>query len=218
MSKVIAVKNAQGEISLEVLGAPYGVDLDNEWFTDKTDFMLTGGKIPVLENHASGALQPDVLGSAVPIRKDKDGLWFRVVLDGAKRRAIELYEKARQGLLRASSGAISHLVRKAPSGEILTWALAELSLVDLSAGARPSNPRAVALAKMEAVYKSAGIETPTAWAEAQEELQEKADRLRDAPPEARDLIESLSRAVQEDDLTEWTSGDPFSIPPSKEGK
>lgn len=83
------------------------------------------------------------------------GIWFKVVLNKASRRARRLWDRAKEGVLKASRGAISHLIRKA-GDTILYWPLAELSLIDTSLrGQIPAHPGAVAV-PAKAYLKSLG--------------------------------------------------------------
>ena len=77
-----AIRKSDGGLELEVLGVPFdNIDADGEYFTKETDFLL--GKrdaVPVLENHSMGAW-PEVLGTAHLLKKDRQGLWFKVILE-----------------------------------------------------------------------------------------------------------------------------------------
>jgi len=203
------IKAIDGELALEVLGAPYGEDAQNEFFSERTEFMLDMREsVPVLEFHGRGDMVPEVIGKAVPLRRDGRGLWFKVLLDGAKQRARELYQVAKNGLLRASSGAINYLVRRGRNGELLVWPLAELSLVDTSRGQVPANHRAIALAKAVAGFKAAELELPSAWQADREKRDTIRRRLKDSPPEALATLISLHELALESPDIEWPD-DPF---------
>ncbi len=162
---------------LEVLGAPYsgpdgGRDLQGEFFSEKTDFMMDiGDKRPVLYYHGDtpeGQVDPspEVIGVAEAVRRDERGMWFEVTLDKAKGLAERIWEAAMQGIAAASTGSIGHLVRRAMSGELLTWPIAELTLLDVGEGRMPANPFAtVSIAK---AFSDAGLTVPEAFAEAEE--------------------------------------------------
>lgn len=167
---------ANGEWELEVLGVPFGgpdsgKDADGEFFSPRTDLMLKiGDKRPVLYNHGHDPdnameFRPEVIGEAEYIRVDEKGHWFRVVLNQASERSRRIVESAKQGLARASSGAVNYLTRTMRNtGEILLWAFSELTLIDKEPGKRePANEYAVA--HLKAAFKEAGLELPEVFAE-----------------------------------------------------
>lgn len=161
---------AVGDMRLEVLGAPFGGHADGkddhgEFFSENTDFMMDiGEKRPAVYYHGmtprgENSLRPEVIGTAELVRKDENGLWFDVVLKKGSALAERVYEAAREGIARASSGAVSYLVRVAENtGEILTWALAELSVFDTGAGRQPANQLAVV--NVKSLFDNAGIDYP----------------------------------------------------------
>lgn len=163
---------------LEVLGAPFGghlngKDADGEFFSDKTDFMLSeGDKRPVIYYHGktprgSNMLHPEVIGTAEYVRKDERGLWFEVVLNQGSELAARVWQAAKEGFARASSGTIGYLKRLAEkTGEILTWPLAELSLFDTGNGRQPANQLAVV--NVKALFENAGIDYPESFLESGE--------------------------------------------------
>ena len=163
-SAEVKIKKTVDGWALEVLGAPYGGhldgrDADGEYFSDQTDFMLdVGDKRPVLYYHGANQSKPDVIGTATVSRRDSAGLWFDVILDKAKSYAQRIYQAALDGLARASSGAIPHLTRRAADGELLTWAIGELTLLDRTDQRRPSNELAVA--ELKACFIEAEIDIP----------------------------------------------------------
>ena len=141
---------AVGDMRLQVLGAPFygpepgGKDLVGDYFSPKTDFVLKVGEtVPVLAFHGQHQDKPERLGTAKISRKDDKGLWFEVVLNKTSALARKLYAKAREGLLRASTGAMA--VRRGAGKEILHWLLSELSLVDLTDNQIPANAWATAV-------------------------------------------------------------------------
>lgn len=175
---VKAIKDGD-EYKLRVLGAPFGspedLDKDGEYFSKRTDFALeTGDTRPVMYMHGLAPngkkmTNPDVLGRAVASEPDDQGLWFDTTLDVTKPLGKRLWDKAEQGLVRASTGAVAHLFRKAGDGEILKWVIGELSLLDVGLGRHPANDKAVAVA-LKSVYQEADMEYPEAFSQA-----EKAD-------------------------------------------
>lgn len=158
---------------LEVLGAPYygprdGKDMDGEYFSPRTDFMLDiGDRRPALYLHGKtprgvSALAPELIGKAEAVRKDNEGVWFDVRLEEGGL-ADRVWEAAQEGRARASSGAVNYLVRKGDNGEILTWPLAELSVFDIGQGRMPAND--FARVQLKALFDTAGIEMPESFAE-----------------------------------------------------
>ena len=112
-------------------------------------------------------LKPEVIGTATLVRKDEKGLWFDVVLKEGSELARRVWEAAKEGIAKASSGAIGYLVRLAEkTGEILTWPLAELSVFDTGAGRQPANQFAVV--NVKALFDNAGIEYPEKFRESGE--------------------------------------------------
>jgi HK97 family phage major capsid protein len=164
MNQPVKPVDAPEEWTLDVLGVPYGgpfggKDAQGEYFTPQTDLWLERiTRRPVVYYHglAEGGAAPQVIGEEVGWERRADGVWFRVVLDQANALARRVWEAARKGLARASSGAISHLVRVAGDGRILVWPVGELSLLDARQHA-PANPYAVALVHAKATFAAAGL-------------------------------------------------------------
>jgi hypothetical protein len=162
---------AAGEGTLEVLGIPFGGpdrgrDAQGQYFSANTKTYLDAGKsVPVFYYHgytSAGKPQGDpvLIGNATYDRTDARGHWFKVGLDLTKDLARKVWEAAKKGLAKASSGAVSHLVRLAQDGEILNWVIGELSVFDTAEGKTPANAYAVALPVMKSLYQFAGIEFP----------------------------------------------------------
>lgn len=162
---VKAVKNEAGEWLLDVLGVPFGSpedrDADGEYFSPRTDLWLEQiPKRPIVYYHGYEELTPTVIGEEISHEIRADGVWFRVLLDKASEFAGRVWEAAQQGLARASSGAINHLVRTAPDGQILVWPLGELSIFDTNEARYPSNQGAIAVPVLKSIYKQAGLVLP----------------------------------------------------------
>lgn len=178
MLEFAAIKTA-GEMELDVLGVPFGgpnggKDSDGEYFTDRTK---TYGDIyptpPAVYYHGfdpSGKPmgEPAIIGHVKRVWQDAQGWWYRVVLntsDLAKR----IWDAAKRGVARASSGSIAHMVRKTPAGEITHWPVVELSLIDAEGKRQPANQYAVAMPAAKAVYQQAGMTLPDIQPEAEAE-------------------------------------------------
>ncbi len=162
---------AAGDFVLDVLGVPFGgqnggKDSDGEYFSERTNLYKEHFKtVPVFYYHGftpDGKPQGDpiVIGTAQYSHKDAKGHWYRVILDKANEYAKRVWEAARKGLARASSGALAHLVRKAQDGELLNWALAELSVFDTDKNRQPANTYAVAVPAAKLNYRAAGLDLP----------------------------------------------------------
>jgi hypothetical protein len=165
------VKAMKGEdYTLEILGIPFGGpvngrDSDKERFDAKTNVHLDKfPRVPLVLAHGldpktgkpSG--KPEYIGVAEYLRTDERGHWFKGILDKSKNVILRLWEAAKQGLLRASSGSATHLVRVANDGTILEWPVVEMTLIDIgNSPMRPANGYAVALPMIKAIYKEAGI-------------------------------------------------------------
>ena len=196
--KMYVKKTADGW-SLQVLGAPYGgplggKDAQGEYFSPRTDFMVdVGDERPVLYFHGQDELgnptnKPEVIGRARVSHKDRQGLWFDVVLDKAKKFSKRIYDAALNGIARASTGAINYLVRRGEDGELLTWPIGELTLIDRSDLRRPANELAVA--HLKSAYSQSGIDFPEVFAKS-EEL--KASTVERFLADRKNLIEIANR-------------------------
>ena len=117
-----AVK-AAGDWELDVLGVPFGgpnggKDAHGEWFSERTNLYLDRIKSTLAVYYhgympdGKPAGQPEIIGTIVTSEKRADGWWFRVILDRASEFAKRVWEAAKAGLARASSGSIAHLVRR----------------------------------------------------------------------------------------------------------
>lgn len=173
-----AVKSDSGDWEIEILGVPFGSpsdrDSDGEFFTAQTKLHLDKFPTPPLvffhgyNEQKQPDAQPIYVGKTTGYEVRNDGVWFRGVLDKAVAQAKSVWEAAQQGMARASSGSIAHLVRKAADGRLLEWPLAELSVFDTFNGKNPANRRAVVSPVMKAVYEQAGLVLPVDIGESSE--------------------------------------------------
>ncbi len=169
------VIKAIGDWELEILAIPYGDskrrDAQQQFFTEQTNFHLESFKSPLIVYYhgfdPTGKPQgdPEVIGKAESVEKRADGVWVHVLLDKASEYAKRVWEAAKKGIARASSGSISHLVRVGKDGHILNWPFAELSVFDAEGKRQPSNQYAVALPVMKANFEKYGLEMPELTAE-----------------------------------------------------
>ena len=148
-------------IDWRVLGVPFGGpikgrDMDGECFTEQTDIVLNvGDKRPVTYYHGFGPDDPQekqtppvIIGEATYTGKDARGHWFDLALDDEEELALRLLAAGVDGV-KASSGAVSHLVRKSAGGIIDVWPVGELALFDVNEWRKPANEFAVIEAKAE---------------------------------------------------------------------
>lgn len=202
----LSVVKAAGEWVLEVLGVPFGgpseLDAQRQYFTrDTQTFKDVYKSIPVLYYHSvtpdGKSLQPKPIqiGVAEYDRTDEQGHWYKVALDRASEFVSRVWEAAKQGILRASSGSLSHMVRIGRGGEITSWPVAELSLIDEKDGRRASNPRAVAIPVMKAVYDAAKIE----FVEIQPEAEPAGDERPAAADNEAQTVKSVIGVIEMDE-------------------
>ena len=148
-------------IDWRVLGVPFGGpikgrDMDGECFTEQTDIVLKiGDKRPVTYYHGFGPDDPQekqtppvIIGEATYTGKDARGHWFDLALDESEPLSQRLLTAGVEGV-KASSGAVSHLVRKSAGGIIDVWPVGELALFDVNEWRKPANEFAVIEAKAE---------------------------------------------------------------------
>ena len=150
---------------LVVLGVPFGGpvmgrDVEGEAFTSKTDiWMQVGDTRPVTYLHGYGPDSPDewqekpvIIGTAKYTGVDDRGHWFRVRLDTGDPLSQRIIEAMTVNMpVRASSGAVGHLVRmeKLRAGLIEVWPVGELAIFDTNEWRLPANDFAVVTAKTE---------------------------------------------------------------------
>lgn len=154
--KIVAVK-AGDEWMLDVLAVPYGgdrdgKDSDGQYFSPKTRLHLDKFEKPIILYYhgynEDGTPQGDpvIIGEAVSHETKQDGVWWRIALDKANELAKRVWDAAKQGIAKASSGSIAHLVRyDKRTGEIQNWPLVEISLFDAIGKRQPANQYAVAM-------------------------------------------------------------------------
>jgi len=149
-----------------VLGVPYGGqlqgrDADGEAFHAGTEIWLKSGDYVNLtyyhgfEPEEPGKKQekPALIGRAIYTGKDARGHWFEPMLDESEPLAKRLLDAGVE-TLRASSGAVSHLVRKSAGGLIDVWPVGELALFDTNEWRKPANEFAVIEAKSESITEA----------------------------------------------------------------
>jgi HK97 family phage major capsid protein len=153
-------------VGWRVLGVPFGGpikgrDLDGEAFHEDTDiFLKTGDQVNMTYYHGFGPDDPEarqekpvIIGRATYTGKDDRGHWFEPMFDMDEPLAQRVY-KAGMDRVRASSGAVSHLVRMGKGGLIDVWPVGELALFDINEWRLPANDYAVIEAKAEDVTEA----------------------------------------------------------------
>lgn len=138
---------ADGGLIIEGYGVPFGgpikgKDLHGQYFSKNTDFaldLIPDGQRPLLFQHGlDSAVDTAVIGRWGVKKIDDGGVWVRAQLDARSEYINEIKELVNQDALGFSSGTMGHLVKvSSKSGEILKWALVELSLTP-----NPANPNA----------------------------------------------------------------------------
>ncbi len=104
-----------------------GVDLDGEWFSERTDIKADWLPFRIVDwhhgNDPTGVMGRTVLGKAVLDREpDEEGHWVTVWLKNGERRLDLVRRLAEQGAqLYGSSESVPGMTRKAETGEVLVW-------------------------------------------------------------------------------------------------
>ena len=148
--EILAVKFKDEEAGIiEGLAIPYGgpwkgKDLDGEYFSKDTDFLLGWYKErPLIIDHGlDGVVGPQMVGKQVKAVETESGIWVEAVLDKSAKYWEQVKNLVDKGILYFSSGAMPHLVKKEASGHIKRWPWVELSVTPT-----PSNPYAVSASK-----------------------------------------------------------------------
>jgi DNA-binding transcriptional MerR regulator len=199
---------AVGDWELDVLAVPFGdesnKDADGEYFANDTNFYLENYKPPAFYYHGYDPNgmpmgEPALIGKTESAEVKKDGVWLRVVLDKASEFAQRVWDAAKNGLARASSGSITHLVRKDEDGHILTWPLAEISLFDIDGNRQPANQYAVAVPVMKSNYSKAGLDMPE-WAE------DEAKGASKEPNQDSDSVEEKAKKEKDKTMSDEKTG------------
>jgi hypothetical protein len=123
---------------LVLFSGPDSPDLQGEYFTKETDFMIdSGDQRPILYRHGMHPLIKSQRIGKATLTIDEVGVFVDGELDLSNKYIRALYAKAEQKkdgpFLGWSSGALSHLVKKRPSPdgkamELTAWALGEATI------------------------------------------------------------------------------------------
>lgn len=119
---------------IEKAGAPYGADLQGEWFSPKTDIKPDWfTERPVLWHHGkdpAGVMGTEALGKAVNLRQEDDGWWVDFWLAQGDRRVDLVKQLGKKGAhIYGSSATIPSLAKvEKATGEIIVWPYIEQTL------------------------------------------------------------------------------------------
>jgi HK97 family phage major capsid protein len=158
---------------LVVYGTPYETDSQGDYFTAESDLALDWyDQIPVLVHHALDADDPRgvKIGHLVKRVKDHIGLYVEAVIDAALPAGQAALQAIRAGQRFWSSGAVSHLVRRAEDGRLMVWPIVEASIT----------PTPAQLTRTDVQVLKAHLATP----QAQAALEALLAREVYAPPDA----------------------------------
>lgn len=101
-----------------------GVDLDGEWFSERTDIKADWLQERLVDWHhgMDRTMRNGVIGKADNLRVEEDGWWVDVWFDhGAKRLELIRRLAERGAQLFGSSESVQGMTKKADTGEILVW-------------------------------------------------------------------------------------------------
>lgn len=102
-----------------------GMDLDHEWFSERTDFKADWLDVRLVDWHhgADDDLQREVIGKASNLEFDEDGGWVELWLEHGRKSVDRLRRLVESGgRLFGSSETLARLIRKdSDTGEILEW-------------------------------------------------------------------------------------------------
>lgn len=169
------------DFMIELLACPFGSEADKdywgEWFSKRTEFMTKIGETrPVIYNHGispDGQFEPDKaeIGTGKAWKLDQGGFWFKIKLDPASKFFKKVWAAATAGKLFGSTGVAGILKKKIKTtGELLLWAIGEITLVVAEKGWRPANWNAFARAPLKSLYESVEIDLPDEYAKSLERL------------------------------------------------
>lgn len=175
MSEYIKARdNYEIDVLANPFGSPSDLDSDNEYFSQDTQFHEDKLPYPPAVYYHGGdekgelAPMPHFIGMTIKRWVDGAGVWYRVKLDETSEYAKRVWEAAKQGLARVSSGAVLASVRK-EAGKITSWMNGEISIFDIENGKIPANPKAIAMpAKaLKKLYEDHNIPYPEEFLKAE---------------------------------------------------
>ena len=157
---------------------PRGVDLDHEYFTERTDIKPSWfDSRPTDWHHGKDVtLGRTVIGKAVNLVMEEDGWWVDVWLRHGEKRLDLIRQLAeRGGQIFGSSESAAGLTRKASTGEILVWPYIRQTL-----STSPQNTHSI-LRPLKALLDD--IEAPSAafWSDIERAIDNLSADLRGTP-------------------------------------
>jgi hypothetical protein len=169
MTLDMTVKFADGsDTIIEGYGVPFGLDLDGQQFTAKSDlcgdWFPKGGR-PILYQHGfDKTVKMAAVGHEIESTLMDDGLWVRAELDKASKYYNRVKQLVEQGAVGWSSAAPDHKVKVAKDGHIDLWPVVEFSLTPT-----PAKPNLVAYAMKSSdavsLFEATGTEMPEQMAD-----------------------------------------------------
>lgn len=174
MQFIKARDNYELDILANPFGSPSDVDSDGEYFAPDTKFHEDKLPLPPAVYYHGGdekggqAPMPHFIGMTIKRWVDDAGVWYRVKLDETSEYAKRVWEAAKQGLARVSSGAVLASVRKDVTGKITSWMNGEVSIFDTLNDKLPANPKAIAMPvkALKKLYEDHNIPYPVEFLEA----------------------------------------------------
>lgn len=160
--------------------APRGVDVDGEWFSERTDIKPEWLKARAVDWHhgVDEITKRETIGKAVDPVMEEDGWWVTIWLDHGARRLALIKRLAEAGAqLFGSSESVAGLTAKASTGEILRWPYWRQTL-----STSPQNTHSVLRPLKAALDDATGdlypVTTPAFWRDITAEVRGLAADLR----------------------------------------
>lgn len=158
MTLDMTVKFAEGsDTIIEGYGVPFGLDLDGQQFTAKTerhhDWFPNGGR-PILVDHGfDKTIKFAAVGRELSTEEREEGDWVRAQLDKASKYYNRVRQLVEAGKVGWSSAAPDHKVKIAADGTIERWPVIEYSLTTT-----PARPNTVAFAMKSEQVEALGVQ------------------------------------------------------------
>ena len=180
-------------------GAPYGVDVQGEWFSPNTDIKPDWLDVRLVDWHHGGdsLLGREVLGRATDLTQEEDGWWVDLWLDrGAKRLDLVRKLAERGAQLFGSSETLRRLVKTSPDGEILQWPYLRQTL-----STSPVNTLSVVTGK---AMLAGATPSATFWADFPAYLASDLPTAATIGQQGAELKSGEVERMLDDSLTPWT--------------
>lgn len=170
---------------------PRGVDLDGEFFTERTDIKAAWFDSRPTDWHHGGdvILGRTVIGKAVNLSMEEDGWWVDVWLKHGEKRLDLIRRLAERGAqIFGSSESAQGLTKKASTGEILVWPYIRQTL-----STSPQNTHSV-LRPLKALLDESTDPSAAFWSDIERAVVSLSDSLR-GPSSAGDLEAKAGRVL-----------------------